>query len=325
MLPAAGTLTIKLSRCGGGVSAEIDPPPPLPVTGFVAEKEPATAAREIGLVFNICAGAQEAAARTAFGLDIPDGLRERVTRETLREHVLKLCLVWPRILGLEGDPAPVRLVSCFNGRGMDQVADTVRGLLFGALAGMPRSWADFKTWMQTSPTAPAKLFEAVYNRWDAAWGRADLPLLELAKEPDWPDATQSGAAVENAPACRVNGDPLLRDFAARFGHGILWRMAARLIEVDALLRGAWNRIETRPGLVAAARGAMLMRGEVDAGRVTWLHRLSPTDFALARGGVLETALAALPDGRDAPLAQVARMVVETVDPCCPYRLETMDA
>ncbi len=319
MTPGAGQLRIRLLREAGALRSEVAAPQALPVAALVRGRSAEQAARLVPLLFNVCAAAQETAVRSAFGLPVSAELARRVAAETLREHAVKLLLVWPPLLG----ERPARAAAGHAAHALDEPfagRSLARGL-FAPLETAPESWADLESWMAAGATAPARSFRAVAERWDLDWGRVDGPLLDVAAPPDWPAPLQAGLAVENGPACRMADSSLLREIAARRGHGLLWRMAARLVEAARLLGQAAPEALAAPGVANAARGAMYVRAGLGGAGVERFERLSPTDFALVPGGLLAAALDTLPDAADAPLEPVARMLVETVDPCVPTHLE----
>lgn len=323
MIPEAGRLVVRLERRDGALRATVEPPPRLPLEALLRGRPAEEAARLVPMIFNICAAAQEAAVRSALEMPADGALAARVAAETLREHVIKLAMVWPALLG---HPA-AREALGHAARAHDDAdaAAALRRALFAPLDTAPGTVSELSDWMAAGATAPARAFAAVDGGWDRAWGRADLPLLDPGQPVDWDAATQGGRAVENAPACRLTGSTLLDEVAARRGHGFLWRMAARLVETAAILDGRSPGPATAKGVANAARGAMMVEAAVEDGAVAAFRRLSPTDFALAPQGALETALATLPAEADAPLRAVAQMVIETVDPCVATALEMADA
>lgn len=322
MIPSAGTLKIELRREDGLIAARILPPKRLPLAELLDGKPVDEAARLVPLIYNICAAAQEASARSALGLDLPAALQARIAEETLREHVLKLCIVWPTAVGAAASREALPLVAA---AATDQeAAARLRGAILGQGASLPDSWAAFAAWMDAGSTAPARAFAAVAG-WDPDWGLAELPAFEPSAAVDWQSATQMGRAVENSAAARVAAAPLMAAIAERRERGVMWRMAARLVEVDWILSGHPLATISVPGTAQAARGAMIAEASTEHGMVTSFRRLSPTDFALAPGGLLDTALATLPADPRAPLRAVAQMVVETIDPCVVTELEMADA
>ena len=80
------------------------PAPDLPVASLLIGKPVEEAAQLLPRLFNLCSGAQGMALRLALGLPAPDAATLR--REILRDHLLKLCVVWPGLLGLPTTPLP---------------------------------------------------------------------------------------------------------------------------------------------------------------------------------------------------------------------------
>ncbi len=319
-------LVVRLSREGGQPRARIVAPQAPRVAHLVVGKPVEEAARRVGLVSNACAAAQEGAARAAFGLPpLPDaGLR--IARESLREHALKLASAWPRAIGMAPDRTTLGAVAKLSA---DDGA-ALSAALFGP-GGAPRRIEEFEEWMQAGETAPARVLHHVWTRWDARWARADLPLWRPGAPlfgVDWHAAEIAGGPVDASVAARVADCDLMREIAARRGRGLAWRLAARLVDAQRLIAGLADgapdevplALDLGVGVANAARGAMLVQAAVQRGRVTALARLSPTDFALHPHGALATALDALPRQRRAPLARVAALTVESVDPCIAHRL-----
>ena len=322
MIPSAGTLRVELFRRDGAVETRIQPPKPLPLADLLFGKSPDEASRFIPLVYNICAAAQELAARSALGLDLHEESYARVAEEMLRDHVLKLSTIWPVAMGETACRDALPLVG--RALGDPQAAKGLKDAVLGVGRDIPEDWNSLCHWMGAGETGAARTFAAV-AAWTPVWGLADLPPLEVDTPVDWVDASGDGGPVENSAAARAAPSRLMREIAEQRGHGPLWRMAARLVEVDQILSGQALPALAKRGVAQAARGAMMADAGVEGGRVTFFRRLSPTDFALAPGGLLETAFASLPGDPSAPLEQIARMVLETIDPCLPTELEIVDA
>ena len=321
---------VRVARGAGGVEVRIDAPPALSIARMTAGKPPEEAARLAGLVFNACSAAQEGAARAAFGLPPAPGAARRIAEEALRDHALKLALIWPEALGLEADRAALAAVPLIK----HDHGETLSKALFGR-NGPPRRLAEFEAWMATAETTPARVFDRLWRVWDSRWGRATPPIWRPGLpfvEVDWLEGEIDGRPVETSVAARVADDDLLREIEARRGRGILWRLAARIADAARLLEelpdGAPSAtpVEIEPGLGAApaARGTMLARGVVERGRVTQYARLSPTDCALHPHGLLAHVFDSLPRRGRTPLERVAAFALESVDPCLPYRLVMED-
>lgn len=315
-----GQLRVTVTTADGAVRCAIRPPAPIPVTPLVRGRTAEEAARQVALIFNVCSGAQEASVRGALGLVPSDALIGRLRFEAIRENLMRLTIGWPSLVGSGGDAAPLRALSQPGQPDLQAVAQAV----FGNDGAVPRSWGDFENWIGAGETVAARCFARVAREWDAGWGQVALPAIAIDGPVDWPEATQAGGPVENSPAARHAAHPLLQAIAARKGRGILWRMAGRLVDLKALFDDGEACLfqGEASGIAWAARGWMLTRGALDTatGRVAWLQRLSPTDFALVAGGLMTSALNTLPAEADAPLEAVARLIIETVDPCCPYAL-----
>lgn len=318
MKPGSGALRVVLTLRDGRLRAAVDAPAPAPFGALARGKPAAEAAALAPLLFNICAAAQEGAARRAFGLPLHPGAVERLRIETLREHGLKLCLGIPSLLGVEPDAQGVSIIA----RGGVEARRT----LFGA-EGAPRSFADLTVWALRGRSAAARAM-AVLLDWPADWAAGALVPLDPAAPVDWAQAGQNGA-VENSPLLRTAHHPLMRALLEARGVGPAARLLSRLLEAEALLTGApeapWRAV-CGHAVSDAARGVMLMRATLDgAGNVVSADRLTPTDFALAPGGALDAALATLPVGPGLPTERVAQTALALIDPCMPASVEMRHA
>jgi hypothetical protein len=316
-LPAA-RLGVRLDRAEAGLQATLASPQAVPIAAVLLGQDRETAATLVGRVFGVCAAAQEAAARSALGLPVDARMIARVRAETLREHVMKLCLVWPPLAGLA--PAAEIAALCRTAATDADARVRLRAGLFGGGAALPSDWDGFVAWMRAADTVPARTCAALRRDWDAAWGRTDGRSLDAAADPDWPTATQFGSGVDNGVAPRQALSPLVAAVAEMVGTGPLWRIAARLAEVDRLLSDDAFDPVRRPGVVEAARGTLYVRAGHEGGAVTAFERLSPTDFAVYDHGTLQTALETLPPDA-ADLDGKVGLVIETIDPCVPTDVE----
>lgn len=320
------TLTITLHRLGGGtggVGATVTPPPALPLDRLFGGLTAAEAAERAGLVFNICGAAQSAATAAALGAAPRADAPRRMLIETLRDHALKLAVIWPETLGMAPEHDALGAVASLPG----DDGTTLRAALFGP-EGLPRDLAGFETWMQAGATAPARVLAHVWQEWSPDWGKVRLPLWPglSAAGIDFARAEWRGGAFESGlPALHADA-PLLVAIAAKQGRSLVWRLAARLVDAAVALDALAGRaaapvpraLGEGVGAAPAARGTMLVRGTLEKGRVTGLSRLSPTDAALHEDGLLARMLATLPAEADAPSMAVAALMVEAADPCLPH-------
>lgn len=278
------------------------PPAPLPLAALVAGRPAGEVAALLPRLFNLCRGAQSLAADLALGLPPRVSMAE-LRAEILREHLCRLCLILPRLLGLSPRAMP---------------APEGAGALLGPAGRMPETVETLMDWAEgPAPLAPvvAALIAAL------APGQATGPDLPMVT----PATALTLTAQENSAAGRCADHPLLRALSAQGGRGPLWRLTGMLVDLERTIAGDLPRATIHHGtaLVPAARGLYALRVELDTeGRVTRLDRATPTDHLLAPGGALQSALDALPPTRHA----LAPLIVALHDPCVPVTLqEVQDA
>ena len=271
------------------------PAPALPVTRLVIGRPVKEVAETLPRVFNLCRAAQSPAVRLALGLSAPDASGD-LADEIRREHLLRLCLIWPQHFGLP--PIPMQ-------------ADDLNTHLFGA--GLPDDVNELKVFASGS-AALAPLVAAVMSRFAPAEAVANgLPV---------PDDTRhlSLAPQENSVSARRRAHPLMQDVEQVFGRGPLWRILGRAIDLGAVLSGWRPEARVLPDgcvTVPAARGIYAVRARTENGRVTEFTRITPTDHMMADGGVMQRTLESLPPcGQDR-----AQAVVDLLDPCAPVTLQ----
>ncbi len=155
---------------------------------------------------------------------------------------------------------------------------------------------------------------------------------DFARAPDW-----AGAPVETGALARMQSHPLLEALRARQGNAVAVRMTARLVELAALLVGLegeaagaeerrWiDAFATAPGegvaAVQTARGLLLHRARLDAGRVAGYEIVAPTEWNFHPAGALARGLDGVEADDEATLQGRARLVVQGLDPCVACRIE----
>jgi len=245
----------------------------------------AEAAELLPRLFNLCRMAQGTAARLSLGLPAEDA---DTTDEVIRDHMARLFVTLRRAFGL----APLRLPAATPA-------------LFGASGHIPGDVAGLSGWL-SGANPLAELGRAVQAGFPGTRGLT----------PALPPAGPRPGGMENSPAGRQAGHPLMRSIAATGGRSALWRFAGLLVDLEAALAGGLPKPQLAPdgtATVQAARGAYFLRIDQRAGHVTGLARLTPTDHQLAPGGALEQALHALPPDRP----DLAARLVALFDPCVP--------
>ncbi|MBK1635118.1 HupK protein [Rhodovulum adriaticum] len=282
--------------------ARITPPAALGVEAMLLGRRAEDAAALLPRLFNLCRVAQETGARMALDLPVPADTAQALTREILREHLIRVCVLWPRRLGLPPAPLPAP-------------AD-VPGAVFGPAGRLPDP-DGLKDWM-ASGGGVAPVFDAIARAFGPGEAVADLPAPT-------PETLCRGVAQENTPWNRHRDSALLHTAERRFGRGPLWRALARLVDLDACARGALDLAPSHINGVAyvpAARGTYAVSARVTGGHIAAFTRHTPTDQLLAPGGALEQSLATLPPAK----THLAPLMVDILDPCLPVQIaEAADA
>lgn len=235
---------------------------PLPVAGLVIGKPVDEAAELLPRLFNLCRTAQDIAARMAFSLPLPVTPKEDLTREILRDHLLKFGVTWPGFFG--GRPQPIPQIL-----GDDTAA--VRAALFGPPGSLPEDPGDFATFLASGSAATDLLLEI---RTGFAPGEACAADLTAATRQN----VFGAAALENSVAARQAHRPVMRHIEQEFGRGPLWRATARLYDAQDCLTGRLpDAVIVAPGraVVPAARGLYAISAEVEDGRVKNFRRVHP--------------------------------------------------
>jgi hypothetical protein len=207
----------------------------------------------------------------------------------------------------------------------------------------------FRRWIDDEATLPARLMgELVDEAPDL--GRSDVALMPdsaeamlatvvpaMLREPTFVRApTWDGAPVETGALSRMCLHPLVAAVDALHGHAVVTRMTARLAELATLLRdiAAGERggdgspirafaLGAQHGLAAVrtARGLLLHRARLAAGKVAQYQIVAPTEWNFHPAGALVEGLRGLAAADEADLSRRARLAVQALDPCVACRIE----
>lgn len=285
-------------------SLGFDRPAPLPVEALVVGKPVADVADLLPRLFSLCRAAQGAAARLALGQAPAPDMKAELRREAMRDHLMKFHLSWPGQFGEAARPSP---------EGWPHGGTAMAHQLFGPAGQMPRNPDDLMAFLNTSHGIAPVLskIRAVF-----AGGAGEAPRLP------WPDDADplTLAAIENSVAARQRDHPLLTAVEAENGRGPFWRALARAVDLEALMRGDIpDPVGPARGvaLVPASRGRYALKIDARDGVVTGLTRVTPTDHLMAKGGILDHALAALPVTSHG----LAPLLLDILDPCTPLRVK----
>jgi Ni,Fe-hydrogenase I large subunit len=224
----------------------------------------------------------------------------------------------------------------------DGVIAALAGLKAAVAALAPELDLDeLPEWMAASPAPSAQLLRLVDEAGLAGFGTSAIGLMpasgpadvarRLEQDTDGayvarPDC--GGRVFETGPLARRAAHPALAALAGRHGHGLLTRLAARLVDMVLALQDAEELLQdlgdaghAEPatgtgaglGLAEAARGLLIHRVELEDGRVRRYQILAPTEWNFHPEGPLVQGLvgAKAGDGLD----WRARALVAALDPC----------
>lgn len=183
--------------------------------------------------------------------------------------------------------------------------------------------------------------------WDRQGGAHSQPLPELEPEqllqhfdndnadafirqPEW-----QGQQYETTTLSRYQSNALIRQLQQSHENTLITRWLARLVELASLphkLRACLQAISNgndspmKPAYThgiaqqEAARGRLIHRVEIQHNRVTRYQILAPTEWNFHPRGLIQQSLSNIQASSNDELRQVARLLINTIDPCVGYDL-----
>lgn len=204
-----------------------------------------------------------------------------------------------------------------------------------------RETTQLTQWAQQQDTVAARLIRQLLAKAWSGSGACQIAALQPLEAAALAQAMNDEAFLEQPQwqgECRETGSlprtdtPLLSALRHDHGNGLLTRMAARLTEVALLwqklaagMSAMRNNVQaitaenTGIAQVAAARGQLVHRVELEDGKVRDYRILAPTEWNFHPQGVVARALAGLRGGQ-AQIEQQARLLINAIDPCVAYEL-----
>jgi Ni,Fe-hydrogenase I large subunit len=314
-------------------------------------------------LFTVCGAAQrlagDAAVATAQGRQYSATPIERLTLlcEATQEHLWRLLLDWPRLLG------QTQMQSEFSAwfRRLGLVAKSGRWPDWGD------SFADFvasqvlgmrlEAWAQLEIFVPAHGGESLADRiWRAlpenrsenhsVWlpqasattlgqALANLGSEDFERRPEW-----QGAPAETGSLARWHSHPALVEALSHYGCSGRSRLLARMMDLAQCARyiaAGVNDAATAPidacclepgaGLarVETARGTLLHRVRLEEQRVAEYNVVAPTEWNFhPRGAFASMLLGSLATDVEV-LHREAAILALALDPCVPYQIEVQHA
>ncbi len=280
-------------------------------------------------------------------LDWPEFLHEPPQRESMSQ-VLSMQKEFRAVLARDHNPF-LQPGGVFRAEleMSDELKRKIAGLLERAVFGMaPAKWLEMDdsdeimAWALTKATTAARMLDYVIQNGWSNCGVADigaLPDLEpeqlfaaleddaFLQRPHW-----SGACCETTSLTRVDSR-LLQQLRALYGNGLLVRLVARLTEiaqvstnivpddVDVPFAKTSTSDNSGIGQVAAARGRLAHRVDLEDGVVSRYQILAPTEWNFHPEGVVARALGTLNGDRE-QIERQARLLINAIDPCVGYEL-----
>lgn len=321
----------------------------------------------LGSLFTLCGSAhrlcaaqavQVARGHRAFALG---GHDRELQADTLREHVRRLFLDWPRFLGGEDRdlaPVPLALHSCpafTSTSAQAMLMASMQAWLAQHVFGMaPQDWLDRREreprqwlaqWAQDFRTLPACLLlrcQSVAERLlatpRALRVHADAAALTRLAQHVSEDAGYTSAPLWEGQCAETGTWTRLNDAPPESAQSAWLRLGSRLAEVarlclpDAAGRcgSGWlcsGAIALAPGegmaWVEMARGLLVHWLQVDAdGRVAACRVLAPTEWNFHPQGAVAAALENMPGQACAEQVAQANTLMAAYDPCVRFEIQT---
>ncbi len=342
-----GGIRIELARGGSGSRARLASNRPVHAVRVFERWPSDTALRMLPRLFGVCGQAHRAAAAAALGLHT-GGAGAALRAETLREHLLRVHLDGPALLGLRPRVSlmPRLLRACERvGESADEACALLERHTLGIAPheflriddpGALRAWS--RRHAASSPAAALLEHVAGLPRLlpvDEPDRLAEVDLDQLRERIDGPDGDAFVARPELDGACRQTGpyarhadSALLRELRAA-GEPLQARLAARLRELALYALSEPEPPCRGDGIarVETSRGTLVHRVLADAqGRIARWRVLAPTEWNFHPRGAAACLLDAIPSElADAQREHLARLVVHAVDPCVAFELRLRSA
>lgn len=346
----AGKILVSIRHDGRKVVAvEVRSTRPL-ASRLFSGRTPEAAVQLAPMLFSLCGRAQGAAAQAAMmaaqGLEVSDVgvLENAIAREAMQEHLWRLLLDWPALLGLA--PQQAEFVrwhtalrsSADNAVSAEEIARDWLGIPVETWLAWERV-ADLESWWHAADSPAARLLHAVAAT-DAGFASQTVPLLPRETEfqawwgddvgesfallPDW-----QGKPAETGTLAEYATLPPISEALRKYPSRVLPRVLARMRDVLVLATGKGGSRMSHEGdgrgtglaVVETARGKLMHRIRLENWNVRDYLIVAPTEWNLHPRGALAAGLVGS-DATDATrLLKNARMLMLSLDPCVGYDME----
>jgi hypothetical protein len=356
-----GKLTLVVIRHGYSVSAtEIRSTRPM-AAQILKGKTPAQVLQIVPLLFSVCGRAQGAAAGAALRAaqqgdsDISADAQRTIVCEAIQEHLWRVMLDWPKLLGLpQQEQRFAAWYSMLRKIGAGEVDMPVFLNEFARDGlGMPLaewraldSYHALQIWFSKAHSPMAQLLfqldELKHERQGStgtrllpAWTAAEAQIACAGKwnagfsaRPEWlGDAAETGAWTYFAD------NHLLLDVRKQGRPDALIRLLARIMDVVELASGcAAPRLDVASpaageglAVVRTARGLLMHHVRLAAETVQEYEIVAPTEWNFHPDGAFALDLRGLVELETGHLQQMAHIEALSLDPCVAYEVEMRDA
>ncbi len=352
----AGKLTLTVTWDGHEIrAAEVRSTRPL-AAKVLAGKTPAQVTQIVPLLFSVCGRAQGAAAAAALqaaqgGTDqILAATGRQIACEAMQEHLWRLMLDWPRLLGLPQQQqefaawyALLRKVAAGEVPMAAFRQEFERDALgMSAAAWLRRDAVAVRDWWRDTRTPLAQTLsklaglesgrqDRAANRLLPAWSAAEVQQAcsghwdaDFAAQPEW-----QGAAAEAGAWGYHAASPLLQ----QGGTPALTRLLARLVDVaelacehiDARLDAASPAAGEGVAVARTARGPLLHHVRLQDGKVADYTIVAPTEWNFHPHGAFVRDLCGVKEHERERVQQWADIAALSLDPCVAYEIEVIHA
>ena len=328
-------------------------------------RAPDKAVQLVPMLFSVCGKAQQAEAvavvSVAQGRDYPQSLERGVVCEAMQEHLWRLLLDWPGLMGLQQEQQQfVRWHGALNdlAAGRGDPADLLRELCQVLLGMAHEEWNQLNSFDKVSGWMKAKqgLLAPILAAIDAKESKLDFvgAVAACAFMPIWTasEAVQKfashldhefsakpqheGEPMEAGTLAHYQTSPLLQSVLYQRPARLLARVIARLVDlldsVEALVQEtSTGRIQSVAvsdcrglSVVRTARGMLLHYARIESERVANYLTVAPTEWNFHPQGALATGLTGLQEKDPEQLMETIRYYILSLDPCVEYEIEIKD-
>jgi hypothetical protein len=311
-----GRVRIRLGVAGGCVTV-VDVASERPQAAAVLRGKPADeAVRLVPLMFSLCGGAQGRAAMLALaaarGENAAPHLDRAVQTETLREHLWRLLLDLPPLLGLQSHRELFLT-------GMQAVAAGDRASLQAVLA--QPFWNALREQLALVDQPPTAM-HGLLPSFDAGVSLVEWPRLtaDFAARPEWRGEPAETGAMARRGESSAGGAYATR-WLARLQELEDWANGNDKLGAGGAASAAAVALGIGRALVVTARGLLMHEITLDGERVADYVIVAPTEWNFHPRGRLADWLRGIPAADVQALRALVGQAVAALDPCVRWELE----